>query len=328
MVAITGASGLLGTFIASKFRLHGEDVIGLTRQKIKAIKSHQPQNKINWKEVNILDAISLRESLKEVHTVIHSAALVSFNPRRRKEIFETNVTGTKNIVDCCLAAGVKKLIHISSVAALGRPKGVNKINETSLWMNDKLSPDYALSKYQAELEVYRGYEEGLNVSIVNPSVILAPSDWNYSSAQIFKYIWNENSFYINGFINYVDVRDVANIIYELSLSDYNGERFIACANNTSFKHIFDEIAKRFNKIPPHIKVNKTLAKAIAYLEEVRSFLTNQEPILTKQTAEVPSEPFRYDHKKTVEKLKINFHSLPETLDFCCDYYLQKNTTNK
>jgi dihydroflavonol-4-reductase len=328
MIAITGASGLLGSFIASKFTLQGEDVIGLTRQRGKAFESHQHQKEIKWKEVNILDSISLMESLKDVHTVIHSAALVSFNPRRRKEIFETNVIGTRNVVDCCLAAGVKKLIHISSVAALGRPKGVSKISETSLWMNDKLNPDYALSKYQAELEVYRGYEEGLNVSIVNPSVILAPSDWNYSSARIFKYIWNENSFYIHGFINYVDVRDVANLIYELSLSDYNGERFIASASNTSFKNLFDEIAKRFNKKPPYIKVYKTLVKAIAYLEEVRSFLTNQEPILTKQTAEVPSQPFYYDHKKTVENLKINFQSLDETLDFCCHYYLQHNTTNK
>ncbi|MFN0189653.1 MAG: NAD-dependent epimerase/dehydratase family protein, partial [Bacteroidia bacterium] len=213
MIAITGASGLLGSFIVSKFNSQGEKVIGLTRHKDKAIKSHQHQKAIEWREVNILDTISLTESLKEVHTVIHSAALISFNSRRRNEIFEANVTGTKNIVDCCLAAGVKKLIHISSVAALGRPKGVNTINENSLWMNDKLSPDYALSKYQAELEVYRGHEEGLRVSIINPSVILAPSDWNFSSSQIFKYIWNENSFYLGGFVNYVDARDVASIAY-------------------------------------------------------------------------------------------------------------------
>ena len=328
MIAITGASGLLGSFIASKFSSQGKDVIGLTRQKEKAIRSHLHQKEIRWEEVNILDPISLTESFKDVHTVIHSAALVSFNPRRSKEIFDTNVRGTRNVVDSCLTAGVKKLIHISSVAALGRPKGVSKIDEGSLWMNDKLSPDYALSKYQAELEVYRGQEEGLEISIVNPSVILAPSDWNSSSSQIFKYIWNENSFFINGDIHYVDVRDVANIVYELSLSDYSGERFIASSNNTSFQNIFEEIAKRFNKRPPAIKVGKTVAKSIAYLEEVRSFLTNQEPIITKQTVQIPLQSFQYDNKKAVEKLKINFKSLQETLDFCCDYYLQNNTTNK
>lgn len=328
MIAITGASGLLGSFIASKFISHEEKIIGLTREKSKALKSDYLQKNIDWREVNILDPISLSESLKDVHTVIHSAALVSFNPRRRKEISDANATGTKNVVDACLAVGVKKLIHISSVAALGRQKGIYHINEDSTWMNSRLSSDYALSKYQAELEVYRGYEEGLHVSIVNPSVILAPSDWNYSSSQIFKYIWNENAFYTGGVLNYVDVRDVANMVYVLCASNFNGERFIASANYTSIKNIFDEIALRFNKKPPFIKVNTTLSKAIVYLEGVRSFLTNQEPIITKQTAQIASEPFYFDNKKAVEKLKISFQTLEETLDFCCNYYLQKNTTNK
>ena len=254
--------------------------------------------------------------------------MVSFNPRRRKEIFDINATGTKNVVDACLAVGVKKLIHISSVAALGRQKGIHHINEDSTWMNSQLNSDYALSKYQAELEVYRGYEEGLPVSIVNPSVILAPSDWNNSSSQIFKYIWNEKPFYTNGILNYVDVRDVANMVYILYSSNFNGERFIASANHISLKNIFDEIAKRFSRRSPYLKVNPSLAKAIANLEAVRSFLTNQEPIITKQTAQMASEPFHFDNKKGVEKLKISFHTLEETLDFCCNYYLQKNTTNK
>ncbi len=328
MIAITGASGLLGSFIASKFASNGEKIIGLTREKSKALKSDHLRKKINWREVNILDPISLSESFQDVHTVIHAAALVSFNPRRRKEIFDTNATGTKNVVDACLAVGVKKLIHISSVAALGQQKGIYHINEDSTWVDSALNSDYALSKYQAELEVYRGYEEGLQVSILNPSVILAPSDWNNSSSQIFKYVWNENAFYTGGTLNYVDVRDVANMVYALCTSNFNGERFIASANYTSLKNIFDEIAKRFNKKSPSIKVNPALAKLVAHLEAARSFLTKQEPIITKQTAQTAHTPFYYDNKKAVEKLKITFQSLEETLDFCCNYYLQKNTTNK
>jgi dihydroflavonol-4-reductase len=328
MIAITGASGLLGKFIASKFLAEGEKIVGLTREKSKTPKSDHLHENISWREVNILDPISLRESLKDIRTVIHSAALVSFNQRKTKEIFEANSTGTKNVVDACLAVGVKKLIHISSVAALGRQKGIHLVNEGSTWTNTTLSSDYARSKYQAELEIYRGYEEGLHVSIVNPSVILAPSDWNTSSSQIFKYIWNERPFYTEGILNYVDVRDVANMVYVLYTSDFNGERFIASANYISYKNIFDEIAQRFNKRSPYLKVNPPLAKAIAHLEAIRSFLTNQEPIITKQTAQMAHEPFYYDNEKAVKKLKMNFQSLEETLDFCCNYYLQKNTTNK
>ena len=328
MIAITGASGLLGKFIASKFISEGEKIVGLTRSKSKTLESGHLQDNISWREVNILDPISLNESLKDVHTVIHAAALVSFNQRRTKKIFDTNATGTKNVVDACLAVGVKKLIHISSVAALGRQKGMHLVNEGSTWVNNAIRSDYALSKYQAELEVYRGYEEGLHVSIVNPSVILAPSDWNSSSSQIFKYIWNENRFYTDGTLNFVDARDVANMVSVLCTNDFNGERFIANANHISFKNIFNEIAKRFNKKSPTIKVNPPVTDIMAFLEGIRSFLTNEEPIITKQTVQMAGESFYYDNKKAVEKLKISFQTLEETLDFCCNHYLQKNTTNK
>ncbi|MBK5279840.1 MAG: NAD-dependent epimerase/dehydratase family protein [Bacteroidia bacterium] len=328
MIAITGATGLLGGFIASRFISAGEKVVGLTRKRITVDDSHEQPENITWREVNLLDPISISESLKDVHTVIHSAALVSFNPRKTKEIFETNTEGTKNIVDACLAVGVKKLIHISSVSALGRQKGIYRINEESHWTNKTLTSDYALSKYQAEVEVYRGHEEGLEVSIVNPSVILAPSDWSSSSSQLFKYIWNENSFYTDGFLNYVDARDVANMVYVLSKSNFNGERFIASTNLISFKNIFDEIAKRFNKKPPSIRINTPFSEVLAFLENIRCTLTNQEPVITKHTVQMAAEPFYYDNKKAVEKLNLSFHTLAETLDFCCPYYLQKITTNK
>lgn len=326
MIAITGASGLLGGFIAEKFILEGEQVIALKRKNSKSSLKHS--EKINWMEADVLDQISLQESFKEVDTVIHSAAVVSFNPRKSKEVFETNVTGTKNVVDACLASGVKKLIHISSVAALGRQKGINHVNEKSNWVDSVLNSDYATSKYQAELEVYRGYEEGLHVSLVNPSVILGPADWNKSSSQIFKYIWDEKPFYTEGVLNYVDVRDVANMVHTLHSSDFNGERFIANAGHTTFKNIFDEIANRFDKKSPYLKVNSSLTGIVASLEAIRCLLTNKEPVITKHTVRMAREPFYFENKKAVEKLKIDFRSLRETLDFCCPYYAQKITTNK
>lgn len=328
MIAITGATGLLGSFIASKFILEGEQVVGIKREKSNISVVDHLQDKIQWRVADVADSISLSESFQGIHTVIHSAALVSFNPRKAKEIFDTNVIGTKNVVDACLASGVRKLIHISSVAALGRERGVQLISEENTWADSQLNSDYAISKYQAELEVFRGHEEGLHVSLVNPSVILAPANWNRSSSQLFKYIWNEKPFYTEGMLNYVDVRDVATIIHLLYKGDFNGERFIVNANHVSFKTIFDEIARRFNKKSPSIKVNPSLTGIVAWFEAIRCLLTNQEPIITKHTAHMAREPIHYDNKKALTKLKIQFHSLDETLDFCCKYYAQENTTNK
>ena len=230
--------------------MEGEQVVGIKREKSNISVVDHLQDKIQWRVADVADSISLSESFQGIHTVIHSAALVSFNPRKAKEIFDTNVIGTKNVVDACLASGVRKLIHISSVAALGRERGVQLISEENTWADSPLNSDYAISKYQAELEVFRGHEEGLHVSLVNPSVILAPANWNRSSSQLFKYIWNEKPFYTEGMLNYVDVRDVATIIHLLYKGDFNGERFIVNANHVSFKTIFDEIARRFNKKSP------------------------------------------------------------------------------
>ena len=328
MIAITGASGLLGSFVASHFISQGEQVVAFKRKESDISFLKHLQEKIHWREVDLLDPISLGESLKDVHTVIHSAALVSFNPKKAKAVFDTNVTGTKNVVDACLATGIKKLIHISSVAALGGQKGTDQINEDSLWTASALNSDYAISKYQAELEVYRGYEEGLKVAILNPSVVLGPGDWHRSSSQLFKYIWNENLFYTDGMLNYVDVRDVANMVHSLYTMDFNGERFIANTNGISFKTIFDEIAKRFGKRSPYLRVGPSLTGVIASLEAIRCFVTNQEPVITKHTVRMARERLCYDNKKALNTLKIRLHTLEETLDFCCHFYKEKNTTNK
>ncbi len=327
MIAITGASGLLGRFVSEKFLSEGEQVLALKRKNSNITEFGQHKN-IKWLEVDISDSTMLSESFIGVDTVIHSAALVSFNPRRAKEVYETNVAGTRNVVDACLSSGVKKLIHISSVAALGRQKGVNQVNEKNNWIDSALNSDYAISKYQAELEVYRGYEEGLHVSLVNPSVILGPADWNRSSSQIFKYIWKEKPFYTEGILNYVDVRDVASMVYMLHVSDFNGERFIANAGHTSFKNLVDEIASRFQKRSPFLKVNSSLAAVVASLEAIRCLLTNKEPVITKHTVRMAREPFYFENRKAIEKLKVNFRQLDEILEFCCSYYGQKITTNK
>src|SRR6478609_1705175 len=319
MIAVTGAGGLLGSFVVDKCVAEGEQVIALQRKQNK----NSPATNVTWKEANVTDLVSLTEAFKDVDTVVHSAALVSFNPRKSKEVFDTNVEGTKNVVNACLAAGVKKLVHVSSVAALGRKKGVTHVDENNVWIDSSLNSDYATSKYLAELEVYRGYEEGLHVSLVNPSVILGPADWTRSSSQIFKYIWDQKPFYTEGVMNYVDVRDVASMIYTLHKSDFNGERFIASAGHTSFKKIFDEIASRFGTKTPSIKVDSSLTSIVAAWEAVRCFLTNSEPVITRHTVRIAREPFYYESKKAVEKLKINFRSLAETLDFCCPYYAQK-----
>ncbi len=319
MIAVTGATGLLGSAIAQQLTGLGYTVLGITR---KIVSDRSLPEKIIWREADVTDPVSLHEALSDAEGVIHAAALVSFNPRHRRKLMEINVTGTRNVVNACLNLGIRRLVYISSVAALGRQKNQTLINEDNPWTDSELNTWYAESKYRGELEVFRGQEEGLSTAILNPSVILTRGNWNNSSAQLFKYVWKEIPFYIDGALNYVDGRDVAALAVKLYHADIEGERFIANAGSVSFKKFFDEVALRFNRKPPYVLVSGGLLGLISSIEHFRARLGGN-PLITRETAQLAGSNFTYDNKKITRCLGFSFQSFESTLDWCCSYYLEQ-----
>lgn len=325
MIAITGANGLLGSMLARQLAKSNIPFFGIKRKESDT--SLVRDISMQWKESDIQDITTLHEVLQDATTVIHTAALVSFKAGDGEILYKVNVEGTRNIVNTCLSLGIPKLIHVSSVAALGRQKGIYEINEENRWVDNKLNSEYAESKYLAELEVFRGQEEGLNIDIVNPSVILSQADWNKSSSQIFKYAWLGKPFYTDGAINYVDVRDVVEMIIKLINRESGGQRIIANAGVVPLKDILTKLALNFNKKPPWIRVPNPLISIAANLEYFRSLLTGNEPLVTSQSARSAREKYFYSNKKAIEELGMQFHGLNETIDWCCAHYLQNATTN-
>jgi dihydroflavonol-4-reductase len=328
MIAVTGANGLLGSFIVRKLVAQKEPFIALKRKGSDLSLLRDLQHAIEWKDADVLDPVSLEEAFHGVNEVIHAAAMVSFNPRMKARIYEVNVQGTRNVVNACLATQVKKLMYISSVAALGRLKEQTSIDEEHKWIENPLNSTYAKSKYLAELEVFRGHEEGLNTVIVNPSVILAPADWNKSSAKLFRYIWKETPFFIDGSLNYVDVRDVAEATYRLLRADHRGERFILNAGQISMISFFKEMAVRFKKKPPYIQLNLTLLRLMAFLESIRSGISGGEPLITSETARLAGTRFLYQNGKISKALNFEFQTIDKTLDWCCQYYIDAQKPKK
>lgn len=328
MVIVTGATGLLGSSIIQKFASVGIDVIAF-RRKNSEIPPLSDSTKIRWIECDVMDINALTENISKGATVIHAAAFVSFDPRSRDLLFKTNVEGTANVVNCCLTQQAK-LIHISSVAALGRQKGVLQVDEGALWVDSSLNSSYGESKHQAELEVYRGMEEGLHATIVCPSFILAGANWDQSSAQVFKYVWQERKFYSGGFANYVDVRDVSEVILRIYQQHdrLRGERIIASAGSISYHELFIQIAKHLSKRPPTTKINNALLHTFASLEEIRCFLTGSTPLITRESVKSAGEKFIYSNRKSIDLLAMKYFSLPETLQFCCEHYLSAYSTKK
>jgi dihydroflavonol-4-reductase len=328
MVAVTGANGLLGSFIVRKLIEHNESFVALKRLNSDITLLEDVKEKITWIDADILDPVALSDAFKDVSHVIHTAAIVTFNPQRAKEVMDINVQGTRNVVNTCLTLGIKRLVHISSVAALGRQKDQKVVNEDDKWIESSWNSVYAKSKYLAELEVFRGQEEGISSVILNPSLILAEANWNISSAQLFKYVWNEKPFYFDGFVNYVDVKDVSELTHRLLSSNIEGIRLIVSAGKISYKDFFGKLAKEFSKKPPSIRLTAKFLKFGAMLETFYSQIVGAEPRLTKETARLAGSEFLFENKKIRNLLNFEFQEIDKTLQRCCRYYIMKGKPKK
>jgi len=323
MIGVTGANGLLGSFIVRKLIDDNEKFVAFRRKGSDLSLLADVNDHIVWRDMDLLDPVATDDALDGVTSVIHAAARVSFNPRLASEITRANTEGTRNLVNTCLSRRINRLLYISSVGALGRMRGQKVIDETNKWMEHAQHTVYATSKYLAELEVFRAQEEGLSTVTLNPSVILAPADWAKSSARLFKYVWDERLFYINGSLNYVDVRDVATAACVALKSGTENERFIVSAGAVPFEEFFAAVARRFGKRPPMVKLNKNLVKIAAGFESLRAKLHRSEPLITQETARLAETYFHYQNDKIKKTFQLEFHTLENTLDWCCQYYMQK-----
>jgi dihydroflavonol-4-reductase len=328
MIAVTGANGLLGGYIVRKLIEEGKDFVALKRSGSDLSLLSDVATHIKWIDADVTNPVALEDAFANVSHVIHAAAIVSLNPRHRKKLFQVNVTGTRNVVNACLSTGVKKLIHISSVAALGRLKGETSIDENHKWIDNPLNSTYAESKYLAELEVFRGQEEGLNTVLLNPSIILAAADWKKSSAKLFKYVWDEKRFYAERDLNFVDARDVAKVVVKFLDIDAPGERYILNAGTMKLQELFSKIADRFSRKAPSIKVTESMLQVISRAEAVRSWFTGSEPLITRETARMAGSYFVYSNKKIRNQLNFEFQSIDDTLNWCCDHYITLTNAKK
>jgi nucleoside-diphosphate-sugar epimerase len=317
MVFITGVNGLIGSFVAREFLRQGHPVRALRRKQSDLSLVQDIAAQIDWVEGDVFDIPLLTQSIQANDIVIHSAAIVSFAPARKDEMFRTNVEGTANLVNVCLKKGVKKFGFVSSVAALGRTKKELLVTEESKWEESDLNTSYAQTKYLAELEVWRGAAEGLPVVIVNPSVVLGPGDWSRSSTQLFRYAFQERSFYPQGSVNYVDVRDVAEAIFSLISSDIIAEKFILNAGTVSYRELLEQIATRFGKKPPRWQVQPWMAAIAWRMEWLKGLFSGKEPLLTRETARTSQTKYVYQNDKIKQQLGFSFRKLSDTIDWSC-----------
>jgi len=312
MIFVTGASGLVGSHLIQSLLSKGKKVRALYRQAVPVFAGSE---QCDWVKGDILDPIGLNEALEGVEYVYHCAAIVSFAPGAASKMLHSNVEGTANVVNACLTQKVKKLIFVSSVAALGRIREMEAIDESMHWTPETSNSVYGQSKYLAELEVWRAMEEGLAMAIVNPVIILGAGDWNNGSSGIFKSAYNEFPWYTGGMSGFVDVLDVVDAMQLLMESTITGQRYVLSADNLTYRSLFNSIATAFNKRLPYKKVTPLLASIVWRLEAIKGFFTGKAPLLTKETAATAQATVRFNNQKFLKAFPdFQYRNLGDTIN--------------
>jgi nucleoside-diphosphate-sugar epimerase len=325
MILVSGASGIVGHFVVKYLVEAGHKIRAIKREYSKIDRLKPWSEHIEWVNADILDLPALESAFAGVERVVHCAALVSFHQEDKEGMMIVNVDGTTNMVNLALKSNVKKFVHISSVAALGRKPGIDVIDENIKWEASENNSNYGESKYLGELEVWRAQEEGLDTVILNPSIVLGPGDWESSSMQLFKYVKQGRAFYPDGQMNYVDVRDVASIIELLLFDKTNSERFIINSGVAYYKDVFELISKYFDKPAPKIKVIYTLLTFAYILDTIKSRLLGQKPILTKESMRLSRMNYFYSNEKVKNSLKYTFKPLEESIEWTCHEILREDS---
>jgi len=318
-IFVTGGAGLVGKELLQQLLNKGYHVRALYHHS--PIEADHPN--LEKVQGDILDVVLLEEALAGITHVFHCAALVSYAPSDRYRLLRLNTIGTANLVNACIDEGVKKLVHVSSVAAIGRNRN-GMVNEAMAWSEKANNSYYGKSKYLAEMEVWRGIGEGLDAVIVNPSLILGGDDWSSGSSAIFKSAYDEFPWYSMGMSGFVDVRDVARAMILLMESNITAQRFILSGENLRFKKVFTDIAHCFGKKPPHKKVTSFLAEIVWRIEALKGLFTGKKPLLTKETARTALTSIEFDHSKILNALPgFRFTPISETIEYTCENLKKK-----
>lgn len=299
MIFVTGGTGFLGSHLLRALVQAGKPVRALYRREI-PVQLSDIRDKVEWVQGDVLDVFSLEEALPGVTQVYHAAATVSFQPGAAARMIHTNAEGTANVVNACLDAGVQKLLHVSSVAALGRSKTAAPIDEKAEWEESKNNSAYAISKYRSEMEVWRGIAEGLNAVIVNPSIILGAGSWDDGSGALVKNAWKEFPYYTTGTNGFVDVQDVVKAMLLLMDSDIARKRFVVSAVNWSYLDLFTQLAQAMHKKPPHIAVKPWMAEMVWRMEKIKGSLSGRKPLVTKETARTAQLKVCYNNERLLK----------------------------
>tara|TARA_R110002020_G_scaffold303939_3_gene519622 strand:- start:19960 stop:20985 length:1026 start_codon:yes stop_codon:yes gene_type:complete len=335
MILVTGGTGLVGSHllweltqtsnlpIKATYRTETskEPVLELFRWKAHGEKEAQQHfEKIDWVQADVTDVVALTNAFENVDCVYHCAALVSFNPKRLHELQKINIEGTANMVNLSLSCKVRKFCYVSSVAALGETENGTAVTEETHWDPNKENSVYSISKYASEMEVWRGTQEGLDVVIVNPGVILGEGFYNSGSGKMFSQIAKGLKYCVPGSTGFVDVKDVVSAMLTLMASEIKNEGFILVGENLKFKTLFDKISASLGKKSPQNMLKSWQLNLAWRIDWFLNTFFGTRRRLTKSTANSALTDTAYDSSKIKEQLFFKYTPIEESIERIASHF--------
>jgi nucleoside-diphosphate-sugar epimerase len=334
MILVTGGTGLVGSHLLAHLIQNGNSVkatyrSGSNLDRVEKVFNYYHKNgselfrKIEWVEADLTDVPALENAFEQIEWVYHAAAYISFDPKQYDLLLKTNVEGTANIVNLCIVNKVKKLCYVSTIGTIGKSLNTEVANEENEW-NDQHVNVYALAKYEAEMEVWRGTQEGLPAVMVNPGVIIGPGFWEAGSGTLFTTANKGYKFYPPGGTGFITVHDVVRIMVTLMDSQIQNERFITVAENLTFKEILLKLSSSLNKKSPKIQVKYWQLEILRVGDVLKSAFTGKKRSLTKKSIHSMKHRDAYSSDKIKEFINFEFESLDPTIEYSCSHFLKEN----
>ncbi|MCL7752344.1 NAD-dependent epimerase/dehydratase family protein [Polaribacter sp. Z022] len=323
MILVTGGTGLVGAHLLYHLIKNDEKIRAIYRskeriEKVKEVFSFYTNDeslisKIEWFKADITDVPSMIPAFVDVNKVYHCAALISFNPNDYREMRKVNIHGTAVVVNLSIDAKVDKICFVGSIASIGNSLNGSLINEDCEWNSQEDNSGYSITKFGAEMEIWRASQEGVEVVIVNPGVILGSGFWQYGSSKLFTQVYNGFKYYTEGITGFVGVKDVVKAMVLLMNSDVKNERFILVSENKSFKDIFFLMADSFKKNRPSIKIQPWQTSLFWRVSSFVSFFTRKAPFLSKYSAKSAHAISKYTSEKITKELNFKFQKIEEVI---------------
>jgi dihydroflavonol-4-reductase len=313
VVFVTGGTGFLGSTLIKLLTDQGVAVLAIKRENSVIPETLRSSSLIQWVDADITDYFSLSDVFDGVTQVYHCAAMISYQPEDYAAMLHANIEGTKHIVNLCLEHNAR-LVHVSSIATLGVSKKGELLTEDSKWDDGADNSKYAVSKYESEMEVWRGIVEGLDAVIVNPSVIMGIGAGTKGSGVIFKMVQQGLKIYPPGTVGIVDVDDVAKIMIVLmNMVDISGERFILNSENLTNKDLLERIATLLNKPFPTVEAKPFMLSVAWRAAKLVALIKRERPSLTRDAAKAAASKLAYSNKKVTDTTGYTFKAVDVTL---------------